>query len=378
MAGAAPEGVAQALGAAGRSSAGPGLPGRVASPRLHRGPHRLRHPGSGRHGVCPAGGRASRDGLLRGADRPAGLRRPRELPAARGRGLVCDRHHVGATISLLAPGGSPEYLALTAALALLAGLVSIVRGRSSSWAGSRSSSRNPCSPGFVFGLALLIAIKQIPKLLGIEAHGETASSSCSTCSPAPGDPRPDARARGHRHRGAGRSWSVACRGSRPPWSCSSARSRPRSRWASRDSASSWSATARRPHGALAARRRPRGGAAAAGRSHRDRARRVRGGDRAGQRVRPEARRPGGSEPRADRDRRRERRAGLFSGFPIGSSLSKSAANDRAGRPHAGLAVVRSGDGPRGVAADASLRAAARGYSRRRVVVAVSGMMRSTR
>ena len=28
--------------------------------------------------------------------------------------------------------------------------------------------------GFVFGLALLITIKQIPKILGIEAHGETA------------------------------------------------------------------------------------------------------------------------------------------------------------------------------------------------------------
>ena len=53
-------------------------------------------------------------------------------------------------------------------------------------------------------------------------------------------------------------------------------------------------------------------------------------------------------------------AGLFSGFPIGSSLSKSAANDNAGAPDAGLARHgRGGHGPRGALPDADLRAATR-------------------
>ncbi len=79
----------------------------------------------------------------------------------------------GATISLIAPGGSPEYLALTAALALLAGLVSIAAGLLKLGRIAQFFSESVLL-GFVFGLALLITIKQIPKLLGIEAEGETA------------------------------------------------------------------------------------------------------------------------------------------------------------------------------------------------------------
>ena len=57
-------------------------------------------------------------------------------------------------------------------------------------------------------------------------------------------------------------------------------------------------------------------------------------------------------------------AGLFTGFPIGSSLSKSAANDRAGRTHAGLARHRGRrDRPGGPVPDAVVRAAARGDAR---------------
>ena len=79
----------------------------------------------------------------------------------------------GATISLIAPGGSPEFLALTAALALLAGFVSIAAGLLKLGRIAQFFSESVLL-GFVFGLALLITIKQIPKLLGIEAEGETA------------------------------------------------------------------------------------------------------------------------------------------------------------------------------------------------------------
>jgi high affinity sulfate transporter 1 len=78
-----------------------------------------------------------------------------------------------ATISELAVQGSAEYAALTAALAILAGLVSIAAGALKLGRIAQFFSESVLV-GFVFGLALLITIKQIPKLLGIEAHGETA------------------------------------------------------------------------------------------------------------------------------------------------------------------------------------------------------------
>ena len=78
-----------------------------------------------------------------------------------------------ATISNLAPAGSAEYAALTAALAILAGIVSMAAGALRLGRIAQFFSGSVLL-GFVFGLALLISIKQIPKLLGIEAHGETA------------------------------------------------------------------------------------------------------------------------------------------------------------------------------------------------------------
>ena len=78
-----------------------------------------------------------------------------------------------ATISGLAAAGSVEYAALTAALAILAGLVSIAAGFLKLGRIAQFFSESVLL-GFVFGLALLITIKQIPKLLGIEAHGESA------------------------------------------------------------------------------------------------------------------------------------------------------------------------------------------------------------
>lgn len=78
-----------------------------------------------------------------------------------------------ATISQLAPAGTAEYVTLTAALALLAGLLSIAAGALKLGRIAQFFSESVLI-GFVFGLALLISIKQIPKLLGIEAEGETA------------------------------------------------------------------------------------------------------------------------------------------------------------------------------------------------------------
>jgi SulP family sulfate permease len=78
-----------------------------------------------------------------------------------------------ATVSELALSGSVEYAALTAALAILAGLISIAAGALKLGRIAQFFSESVLI-GFVFGLALLISIKQIPKLLGIEASGESA------------------------------------------------------------------------------------------------------------------------------------------------------------------------------------------------------------
>ena len=78
-----------------------------------------------------------------------------------------------ATISELAAPNSAEYVALTAALAILAGLVSIAFGVLQLGRIAQFFSESVLT-GFVFGLALLITVKQIPKVLGIEAHGDTA------------------------------------------------------------------------------------------------------------------------------------------------------------------------------------------------------------
>ena len=78
-----------------------------------------------------------------------------------------------ATIAPLAAAGSVEYAAMTAALAILAGLISIAAGALKLGRIAQFFSESVLL-GFVFGLALLITIKQIPKLLGIEAEGDSA------------------------------------------------------------------------------------------------------------------------------------------------------------------------------------------------------------
>lgn len=74
-----------------------------------------------------------------------------------------------ATISELAPAGSAEYVALTAALAILAGGISLLAGLLH--LGRIAHLFSPTVLlGFVFGLALIITMKQIPKLLGVDVH----------------------------------------------------------------------------------------------------------------------------------------------------------------------------------------------------------------
>jgi SulP family sulfate permease len=76
-----------------------------------------------------------------------------------------------AVVSPLAPVGTAEFAALTAGLALLAGLIALLGGllRLGRLADFFSDS---VLTGFVAGLSLTIVLKQLPKLLGIEAgHG---------------------------------------------------------------------------------------------------------------------------------------------------------------------------------------------------------------
>lgn len=70
-------------------------------------------------------------------------------------------------VSVLAPSGTLEFIALSAALAIAAGAVSVLAGflRLGRIAQFFSSS---VLTGFVSGLAVVIAVKQLPKLFGIE------------------------------------------------------------------------------------------------------------------------------------------------------------------------------------------------------------------
>lgn len=68
----------------------------------------------------------------------------------------------------LVPASSAEFIFMTAALAMLAGLISIVAGLLRLGAISQFFSESVLT-GFVFGLALVIAVKQLPKLFGLEA-----------------------------------------------------------------------------------------------------------------------------------------------------------------------------------------------------------------
>ncbi|HWS57785.1 MAG TPA: SulP family inorganic anion transporter [Actinotalea sp.] len=76
-----------------------------------------------------------------------------------------------AVIIELAPEGTAEYVTLTAALALLAGLISMAAGFLRLGRVARFFSPSVLL-GFVFGLALIISLKQVPKILGVEIEAE--------------------------------------------------------------------------------------------------------------------------------------------------------------------------------------------------------------
>ncbi|MBP1702820.1 MAG: sulfate permease [Chloroflexi bacterium] len=72
-----------------------------------------------------------------------------------------------ATVSLIAAPETPEFILLTAALAILAGVISILAGFLKLGRIAQFFSESVLT-GFITGLALVIMVKQVPKLLGIE------------------------------------------------------------------------------------------------------------------------------------------------------------------------------------------------------------------
>ena len=76
-----------------------------------------------------------------------------------------------ATVGAYAAPGSARFVELTALLALLAGVVSVLFGALKLGRLAQFFSESVLT-GFVFGLALVIAIRQVPKIFGIEAGGE--------------------------------------------------------------------------------------------------------------------------------------------------------------------------------------------------------------
>lgn len=76
-----------------------------------------------------------------------------------------------ATVSLITQPNTPEFILLTAALAVLAGLISILAGVLKLGRVAQFFSES-VMVGFITGLALVIAVKQLPKIFGFEGgHG---------------------------------------------------------------------------------------------------------------------------------------------------------------------------------------------------------------
>ena len=76
-----------------------------------------------------------------------------------------------ATVSTVATPGSEEFIVLSAALALLVGTFSVLFGILKLGRVARFFSESVLT-GFVTGLALIIAVRQMPKILGYEAEAE--------------------------------------------------------------------------------------------------------------------------------------------------------------------------------------------------------------
>jgi SulP family sulfate permease len=72
-----------------------------------------------------------------------------------------------ATVSLIVAPNTPEFIIMTAALAILAGLISILAGLLKMGRVAQFFSES-VMVGFITGLALTVMVKQLPKILGIE------------------------------------------------------------------------------------------------------------------------------------------------------------------------------------------------------------------
>ena len=72
-------------------------------------------------------------------------------------------------VGRMAEAGSEEFIALTAALAITAGVVSVLSGWLKLGRIAQFFSESVLT-GFIFGLALVIMIKQVPKIFGIESE----------------------------------------------------------------------------------------------------------------------------------------------------------------------------------------------------------------
>ena len=79
---------------------------------------------------------------------------------------------IAAVVGVLAVSGTEEYLVLTAGLAIVVGLLFLLMGFLRLGFVSEFFSK-PVITGFIFGLAMIIAIRQVPKLFGFEAGGGT-------------------------------------------------------------------------------------------------------------------------------------------------------------------------------------------------------------
>ena len=73
-----------------------------------------------------------------------------------------------ATVSLIAQPNTSEFILLTAALAVLAGLIAIVAGCLKLGRVAQFFSES-VMVGFITGLALTVMVKQLPKIFGIES-----------------------------------------------------------------------------------------------------------------------------------------------------------------------------------------------------------------
>ena len=133
----------------------PRLPAELAAARHHRRPDRLRHPRPGGHGLRGTGGRAPELAFYAAPAALlayAALGTSRQLVVAVSSAIAIMS---AATIGEIAVEGSAEFVALTAALAILAGLISIAAGVLKLGRIAQFFSESVLT-GFVFGLALLV------------------------------------------------------------------------------------------------------------------------------------------------------------------------------------------------------------------------------